>query len=149
VKAKNIVLSVFAGVEMAGLDCQVCGKPAVGEGFVEGARVALCEVCSEYSRGFQVFKTYVPPKPKYSPLQAAGPAVARKPQGELRLVEDYGQKIMQARGKQGLSRKDFAKKLLVQEKEVEGFEQQKFKPGEAMVKKLEFALGISLLEQAD
>ncbi|HLD62924.1 MAG TPA: multiprotein-bridging factor 1 family protein [Candidatus Norongarragalinales archaeon] len=132
-----------------GLDCQVCGKPAAGEGFVEGARVALCEVCSEYSSGFQVFKTYVPPKPKYSLPPAVRPAVSRKPQGELQLAEDYGKRIMQAREKQGLSRKDLAKKLLVQEKELEGFEQQKYKPGEATIKKLEFALGISLLEQAD
>ncbi len=127
------------------LDCQVCGKPAAGEGIVEGARVPLCENCSAYSSGFSVYKTYQIPKAMQS-QQAFKPKA--KP-GERELVEGYGRKIMQAREKLMLSRKELAKKILIQEKELEGFEQQKYKPGETIVKKLEFALGISLLEQAD
>lgn len=139
-------------VVLMALDCQVCGKPAAGEGFVEGAKVPLCETCSEYSSDFSVYKSYSPPKkiirafPSYSQPKPAQPAAKA---GEMQLVEDYGKKIMQGRAKKGLSRKDLAHKLLIQEKELEGFEQQKYKPGEATIKKLEFALGISLLEAAD
>ncbi|MEM4255139.1 MAG: hypothetical protein QXR53_02300 [Candidatus Norongarragalinales archaeon] len=127
------------------VDCQVCGKPAAGLGFVEGARVPLCETCSAYSSGFEVFKNYSPPKHAKVFSQVLKPSLSKS--GEKELAEDYGKRIMQAREKLSLSRKDLARKLFIQEKELEGFEHQKFKPGEATIKKLEFALGISLLEQ--
>ncbi len=138
------------------VECQVCGRPAVGEGKVEGTKVPLCENCSAYSGEFTVYKNAFPaPKPKsfqyssYSSGQARQQPAPRAAQGEMELAEDFGKRIMQARGRQGLSRKDLAKKMLIQEKELEGFEQQKFKPGEAIVKKLEFALGIKLRESVE
>ena len=134
-------------------DCQVCGKPAAGEGTVEGANVPLCEDCSSYASNFSFYREFLDSvrdkqfskrPPQLSPKPSGG-----KGFGEFELVEDYGKKIMQAREKQGLNRKTLARKIMIQEKELEGFEQQKYKPNERIVKKLEFALGISLTEQAD
>ena len=150
-------------------ECQVCGRPAAGEGTVEGARVPLCETCSAYSSNFSFSREYEDfmlekerktSKPKYygststsastpgSASKQSAPA-AKKPAGEGELLEDYGKKIMQARERQKLSRKELARKLLIQEKELEGFEQQKYKPSQAAIKKLEFALGISLIESQE
>ncbi len=135
-------------------DCQICGKPAVGEGKVEGARVPVCRRCAGYAVGFVLFKP-VPSLQKARPgpaLQSSSlvlpSAPARPSSGEMELVEDFGRKMMQAREKQGLTRKELARKMLLQEKELEGFEQEKFKPGEGVVRKLEFVLGVSLREPA-
>ena len=140
-------------------ECQVCGKPAAGEGTVEGTKVPLCERDSAYSSNFAYSKEFedfirdkdkAKAKPSYSaPPGMQKPAVRVQASGEGELAEDYGKKIMQARSKLGMSRKDLAHKLMIQEKELEGFEQHKYKPSEAIVKKLEFALGISLMETSE
>ena len=143
-------------------DCQVCGRPAAGEGTVEGAKVPLCETCSAYSSNFSLYQEYrdfIAEKERklskpHGYSQPSAPAQqkqapAAKPKGEGELLEDYGKKIMQARERQKLSRKELARKILIQEKELEGFEQQKYKPSQVAIKKLEFALGISLTEQQE
>ena len=139
-----------------GAECQVCGKPAAGEGTVEGARVPLCEVCSNYAGNFSFYRGFVEEmqkakaakmKPSYASPAPAKPQVSKPKANEKgELLEDYGKRIMQARDRQGFSRKDLARKLLIQEKQLEGFEQQKFKPDQSTIKKLEFALGIKLTE---
>lgn len=142
------------------LDCQVCGKVAIGEGSVEGAKVPVCERCARFASDFVMFKIpAAPSKPKAYALQSSSKGMASsqaaRPSagsagsgGEMELAEDYGKRMMQAREKLGLTRKDLAKKLFIQEKELDGFEHQKFKPNEGLVKKLEFALGVSLREAA-
>lgn len=124
------------------MDCHVCGKTAAGQGAVEGTRVPLCEKCSVYSSNFAYYAQIAPAKQHASLVKGFRSS-------EAELSEDYGKRIMQAREKLGLSRKELARKILIQEKELEGFEQQKYKPGEATVKKLEFALGIRLFERVD
>ena len=136
------------------LECQVCGKPAAGEGTVEGTRVPLCDRDSAYSGNFSFFKDFVETmqakaekaRPSYSlPLQHAPAKPKSEDSGEL--AEDYAKRIMQARSKLGLSRKELAQKIFIQEKELEGFEQSKYKPSGTIVKKLEFALGVKLTEE--
>ena len=72
-------------------ECHVCGKPAVGSGFVEGARVALCGDCSAYSGDFKEY--YIPPKQQRKPTAFAGaplPTELQRPKdAELELREDY------------------------------------------------------------
>ena len=147
---------------MAGLgymdECHGCGKQAAGEGLVEGVMVSLCETCSSYASSFAFHPEYqaLMQKKKFekTPSYSSGPqksfippAPKKKIEGEL--AENFGKKIMQARDKKGLSRKELAQKLFIQEKELEGFEQQKFRPNENVVKKLEFALGITLTEAVE
>src|SRR3989344_6797903 len=107
------------------VECQVCGKPAAGEGFVEGTKVPLCESCSAYASNFAFYKEYQYflnerkfSKPSYSQKPLPQKPVSKD--GEL--AEDFGKRIMKARERQSLSRKDLARKILIQEKELEGFE---------------------------
>lgn len=133
-------------------DCQVCGKPAAGEGFVEGTKVPLCEKCSNYASSFAYYKEYqdfvnerkFAQKPSYS-TPSFGTPKPRPVKGGV-LVEDFGKRIMQGRNKINISRKDLANKIFIQERELDGFEQQKFKPTDVIIKKLEIALGIVLTE---
>jgi putative transcription factor len=158
-KPTAVILFVFSFQGEVGMDeCHVCGKPAAGEGIVEGVRVSLCEICSSYASSFAFhpeYQDFVQKKkfektPSYaSQSQKIFHLSSPKPKVEGELAENYGKRIMQARDKKGLSRKELAQKIFIQEKELEGFEQQKFKPNETTVKKLEFALGITLTEAVE
>ncbi len=120
------------------MDCHICGREAVGEGTVEGAKVALCDRCVRYAKRFTVYEEYLPPKPVAAPKQA---------QKTVSLVEDYARKIKSAREKKGLSREGFAKKFFIGVSDIAAFGEGRLKPVEDQAKKIEYALGISLFEQ--
>jgi len=124
------------------MECQTCGRNAVGEWLVEGARVPLCERCSGYA---DEFSYYAPPKTarKAAALPAKAVRVSRE------IADDYGKTISRARDKRGMTRKELAAKLLIHENELASFEEGRIKPSETLAKKLEFALGIKLFEEIE
>ncbi|MFH1779906.1 MAG: multiprotein-bridging factor 1 family protein [Candidatus Micrarchaeota archaeon] len=113
-------------------DCQVCGRPAIGNGRVEGSIIPLCNNCKSYATNFSLFD-------EYKPLRQEN---QRK---ELIVCSDYAKKIRQAREKEGLNRKEFAAKLQIKENELVSFEETRIKPTITQAKKLEYTLGIKLL----
>ncbi|MBI5036774.1 multiprotein-bridging factor 1 family protein [Candidatus Micrarchaeota archaeon] len=118
--------------------CHICGNDAIGTGYVEGAKIALCERCAEHSKRFQLFEQYRPQQPK--PAQ-------RKEKPEQELVAGFGRKIMKARVEtKSLSREDFAKQMLISEPDLRAYEEERRKPLPDVAKKIEYALGITLVE---
>ncbi len=64
---------------------------------------------------------------------------------ELEVVEGYGRIVRQARERAGLTRQELARKLFILENVLERIENEHLKPNEAVAKKLEKELGITLL----
>lgn len=115
--------------------CQICGKPAVGEGFVEGARVPLCPYCVQYGERFNAYEQYRP-KP-------AAPRPRLKE--EEHFIENFGATIKATREAKGWDRVQLGKRLFISETDIRAFEEDRRKPTPAQVEKLEKELHIKLL----
>ncbi len=117
-------------------DCQVCGREAVGEGYVEGAKVPLCGRCMDHATRFDVYDAYKPP----APVRAAP-----KTQTVERYVEDWNTKIKSARQAKGFERGELGNKLAISENDIKAFEDGRRKPTPAQREKMERLLGVSLV----
>ncbi len=66
----------------------------------------------------------------------------------LELVEGYGMLIKKARQRRSLSVEDFSKKIREKESVVKKLEKENMNPPMNLVRKIQNALGISILEEA-
>lgn len=124
------------------MDCDICGKPAVGEAIIEGAKVSVCDKCISYGRPVKVR-----PAERSSLPPHINKVIERKP-SEFAVIDGYGLMVSEARERQGLSREELANKLFIREHDLSMIEQEKRKPDEKISRKLEQFLHISLLERA-
>ena len=128
-------------------ECHVCGKPAVGSGFVEGARVALCGDCSAYSGDFKEY--YVPPKQQRKPAAFAGaplPTELQRPKdAELELREDYAKIFKDSMERKGWKKEKASHEMNITMAEINGFEAGRLRPTVDQAKRIEFALSCKLL----
>jgi putative transcription factor len=118
--------------------CELCGCQITGEVIpvvVEDVVMNVCRPCSKHG------KPYVAKKEK-----------ERKPK-ELftfnlpSVREDYSKLIKEGRERLGLTQDELGSKIEESDSVVKLLEQSKFKPGQALAKKLEQLLGISLFEE--
>ena len=116
-------------------DCDICGRPATTKAIVEGATLSVCARCVSYGR------------------ELCAPTIRRpnapRPMVELEVIEGYGRTVRQARERAGLTRMELARKLFIVENVLERIESEHLKPNEAVAKKLEKELGITLLGSRD
>ena len=112
--------------------CQVCGKPASTEAFLEGARVWLCAKCLRFGKTVAV-------RPRM-------PQARLGSSGEMEEIENPGEAVKRAREARRISVGDLAKKIFVNEKELMKIERGELVPSEGVARKLERELGIKLLE---
>jgi len=113
--------------------CQVCGAPASTEAFLEGARVWLCAKCLRFGKA-------VAKKIDYP----AGVAPLPKSRESV-LAEGFGETLKKAREARRLSVPELAKKIFVNEKELAKIEREELRPSEAVARKLERELGVTIL----
>ncbi|MDP2717911.1 MAG: multiprotein-bridging factor 1 family protein [Candidatus Micrarchaeota archaeon] len=117
-------------------DCQICGREAVGEGFVEGAKVPLCGRCMDHATRFDVYDAYKPPKPVKQ---------AQRPETVEHYVEDWNGKLKSAREAKDFQRGELGNKVFISETDIKAFEDGRRKPTPAQLEKLERLLGVSLV----
>ena len=120
------------------IECDICGRPAIGEAFVEGARVRVCSQCARHGR------MIAQPTPTPSKTLAPKPLAP-----ELELVEDYGKTIRKAREARGLSLEQLGQQLGIRAQEIQHMEEGKLRPPEKDCRKLEAFLKIKLLVPAE
>lgn len=125
-------------------ECHVCGKQAEGTGVVEGARVDLCKNCVNYARDFSYYKSPAQVRALQQSQQA--PAFTRKTHVQFELATDYAKRLREAREKKGWTREELGKQTLISLQEIKSFEEARVKPNVEQARKLEFALGVKLLE---
>lgn len=115
--------------------CQICGKEAVGEGYVEGAKVPLCHTCAQYGNRLQLYQQFQPAKP--------APKIHLK--DEQHFIDNAGATIKSAREQKGWDRMQLGKRLFISETDIRAFEDDRRKPTPSQVEKLEHELGIQLV----
>jgi len=138
------------------LRCEVCGRKIYGIPFkvvIEGAKLTVCDDCSRHGK----LTWEEEPKPKAA-LRLKGPKptfavqikkVPTTPSGStVELVENFDNKIRQAREKLGLSHEDLGKKLNEKVSLLRKIETKKMTPDNLLATKLEHALKVKLIVPA-
>ena len=124
------------------MQCEICGSEGPTKKIVfEGNTVFACEQCQSLGKLVE------------EPQQAK--AFVRKATFEktqvfdagLDIVENYGSLVRNKRQKLGLTVEELAKKIYEKESILHKIENQKHVPSDAVLKKLENFLGISLKEK--
>ena len=137
--------------------CEVCGRKIhenPNKVVIEGAKLTVCNECAKH--GKTTWEEPLP-KPKLEPqkqgtaIPIQGPIQIRKKLMQAKvdtseeIVEDYSEKIRQAREKLGLSHEDLGMKINEKANVLRKIETRKLTPNNLLVSKLERTLKIKLL----
>lgn len=124
--------------------CELCGIQITGETYkvvVEDLVISVCRQCSKHGKPYSV--------PKVSKGKRASMLAKKMFNFDLPTVkDDYSKLIKDAREKLGLTQDDLGNKILERGSVIKLLEQGKFKPDQALARKLERSLGISLFEDS-
>mgnify|MGYP001583598187 CR=1 FL=1 len=119
-------------------DCEVCGRTGARiDCIIESAKLRVCENCSRLGKVVYVERP---------PVLGKGNKMIKK-EFELELVEDYAERIKNARNKLQLNVKELASLILEKESFLDGIEKETTVPTEKTARKLERYLKIKLLEE--
>lgn len=129
--------------------CEICGRPIEGEPIpveVDNAVLYVCRSCAT-RYGKKILSQN--PQPRRAPPPRPKPAPApHLPPVEVELVESYGEVVRKARENLGLSREALAAMLGVKETVLRRIEAGQLQPDISLARKLERALGVRLLVEA-
>ncbi len=118
------------------MDCEICGRrPAYGEALIEGAKLMVCKACGKGAQ--MVAKREV--KKESAPMERS--------EEEEDVVEGWGRRIREARERKGQSVEELAKEIKESAAYLQAIEAERMKPTIKTAKKLEKALGITLIEK--
>lgn len=129
--------------------CEVCGDEIRGQPHrkvIEGGRLTVCGRCAGFGSG-----EWSPTMPTQR-TRGGPPPPPRRPRSEveategLELIEDYGATIRKARQKMRLNVEDFSRMIKEKESVVKKLEQEDLNPDRKLIRKLENALNVILLE---
>ncbi len=131
--------------------CEVCGREIFGTPnyrVIEGGKLTVCGQCAQFSQ-----QEWDPTRPqaRKTPTRRRSAQPRRRSDIDsaesLELVDDYGMLIKKARQKKGLSIEDFSKQIREKESVVKKLEREKMNPPMNLVKKVQNALGVMILEE--
>ena len=141
------------------MQCEMCGETIRGMAKlvrVEGAELQVCNRCEKYGTAVQqptrtdihrpVPGTGIPARPATTPTVRRKRDLFDYMEGEI--VEDYSERIRNARMEKGLSQKDLAMQMKERELLVKKIEKGELIPEEGVRRKLEKALSIRLIDTA-
>lgn len=119
----------------------MCGKDTeLFTALIEGSQLRVCENCGKFGK---VLKKVVP-KTTSRPLK-----VKQEPVVVEQIVNDYAQRIKDAREKRNLTQKDFAKLMAVKESLLHKMETGHFEPPIDLARRMEKILKITLIEMSE
>ncbi len=120
------------------MDCELCGRPnANAIAIVEGVQMNVCEKCEKH--GKVISKSYDEDK---KPKQQ----ISKK---EIELVDDYADRIKDARNKKGMTIRQLAAAVAEKESYMDRIEKEETTPTESTARKLEKFLNIKLLHEVE
>ena len=122
------------------MDCELCGRPnAVAVAIVEGLRMDVCEKCAKHGKVVAQL---------YDDDDSPGirGKIAKK---EIEIVDDYADKIKDARTKKGMTIKQLAAAVAEKESYMDRIEREETTPTEQAAKKLERFLNIKLMHEVE
>jgi len=134
--------------------CELCGKdvPRLHRVVIEGVILNVCSDCAKF--GKEIKGKEIPKEVKYLPPEVVRERIERKKrryrndlEEEEVLVEDYAERIRNARQKMGWTQDELAKKILEKKTVISKLERGEMHPDEKLIKKLEKTLNIKLKEK--
>jgi len=123
--------------------CDMCGKEArLFQTKIEETMLNVCKECSRFG------KVVAPVKVEIKAKLRKKAVIEEEPEKNIVLVivEDYAQRIKQARESLGVKQEDFAKKINEKESVIHKIETGHFEPSIGLAMKIEKALRIKLIE---
>ncbi len=134
--------------------CELCGKdvPRLHRVVIEGVIMNVCSDCAKF--GKEIKSGEVPKEVKYVPPEVVQERIERKRRRYAReleeeevLVEDYPERIRNARQRLGLTQDELAKRILEKKTVISKIERGEMRPDDKLIKKLEKELGVKLKEK--
>lgn len=137
--------------------CEVCGRKIQGKpvkAIIEGAKLTVCNDCSRHGRiVLEEIKQAMPIPTQKTTSTTTKPTQVKMQkvkvedilEEKIELVEDFAQRIRQAREKLGLTQEDLGKKINEKASLLKKIESGKLKPDNKLANKIEHALRIKLL----
>ncbi len=139
--------------------CEICGREIVGKPgrtLVEGARLIVCQQCSNVGTRLPGFPDRPTPAPVHRSLSLPSSSHTHAPIEKLPkaveesdLIEEYPVAIKEAREKLGLSQQDLAFKAKEKVTVIQKIEIGKMLPTMRLAKELEHILRVRLLVPRD
>ncbi len=129
-------------------ECEKCGRGPrpLTLCLIEGARMYVCPDCTRYG-------TPIAAPPKAAPAQPmARPRINRPGKDalenrEMELADDFPTRIQRARERLGVSREELGHKINEKVSVISKLETGQMHPSDELIKKLERALNIKILDQ--
>ena len=141
--------------------CEVCGREITGPAFlarIEGAELIVCSECVVYASSYRRLRRGERAKKIAQTREQRPVRPQRLKHGfsprirhveKLELVEDFGQKIRAAREARGLTQEELGKMIGEKASVISRIEAGKMEPDVVLARKLEHALGLKLLVEAE
>lgn len=135
--------------------CEMCGRevPALRRALVEGTAMSVCGNCVKFGVEQAGARTEVTGRSATTQglERRAVRARSRDIYDEMQeeLVEDYGERVKQARLKKGMTLEQLGERLKERVANLSKVEAGSFHPPDTLVKKLERELGIKLKEKPE
>lgn len=132
--------------------CELCGgnAPFLKDVVIEGTRLMVCPGCAGMGTRYREEQKEIPKTLMEERLQRrterARPRDIYRNQGEA-LAEDYPERIMKGRQKMGLTREQMGSRINEKASVIGKLENGSLHPDDALRKKIEKFLGISLLSR--
>ncbi len=129
--------------------CEVCGEEIRGQPHrrvIEGGRLTVCGRCAGFG------SSEWSPNMSSRRRRGGSPPPPRRPRSEveategLELITDYGATIKKARQKRRLNIEGFARMIKEKESVIKKLEKEDLNPDRKLIRKLENALNLKLLE---
>lgn len=135
--------------------CEMCGKefPSLRRATVEGTAMSVCGGCVRFGveqAGIQqevTGRSRVTQSLEKRAVRGRSRDIFAQMQEEL--VEDYGERVRQARARKGLTLEQLGEKLKERVSELAKVEAGTYHPTDTLVAKLERELGIKLKEKVE
>ena len=135
--------------------CEMCGKelPTLRRATIEGMTMHVCGDCVKFGVEQAGAKTEVTGRSRTTAAleNRAVRARTRDVFADMpeELVEDYGERVRQARQKMGLSIEEVGKQINERQSELAKLEQGTYHPPDTLVRKLERFFQIKLMEKPE
>lgn len=122
------------------VSCDLCGREAkLIDAIVEGSMLSVCQNCAKFGNVVPITKTI---------RVEERPVIIKKEPEEIEIVmEDYAEKIKQARENAQLKQEDLARKINEKESIIHKIESKHIKPSIELARKLEKFFNIKLIEK--
>ncbi len=123
----------------------MCGKTTedLAKAIIEGVQLDVCKECVKFGKVISQPKRFSA-KEQIRHMQRQ---VEQKEEKTELLVENYAEIIKKKRESMGMTQKYFANKINEKDTTIHKIETEAFKPPIPLVKKLEKALGVKLIEE--